>query len=215
MQFQNRTEAADLLSERLLVYQSKNPLVLALPRGGVPIGYRIAEKLNARLEVIVSRKIGAPTHEEFGIGAVSENNSIVLDQPTIELLSINNFQLKKIIDREKDELKRKVDLYRQGKPLPHLKNFTVILVDDGLATGVTAKAAIDSVKKLQPKSLIFAAPTCAYDTSQELAVSVDSLICLMTPRDFMAVGLWYREFEQLTDEDVVNYLHHSRQLTAS
>ncbi len=213
MQFKNRIDASEKLATQLLKRHLQNPLLLALPRGGVPIAYNIGKKMNWPIDVIVARKLGAPGNEEFGIGAISENDSVILDDSTIDLLSIKQRQLAQIIAREEDELQRRVNLYRQGKPLPSLSDFSVVIIDDGLATGITAKAAITSVNKLNPESIVFASPACANDSAKELESLVDGLICLITPKDFMSVGLWYQEFEQVSDDEVISYLSKSHQLT--
>lgn len=210
MIFENRQEAGKRLATELTKLLDEQPIIIALPRGGIPIGFEIAEILHAPLEVLVARKIGAPYNPEFGIGSIAEGNVRVVDEPIIKLLGISKEELNKVINKEKEELNRRVALYRNNKPLPMLKNRTVILVDDGLATGVTARAAIASIKKRKPKQLIFASPVCAYDTARELGHMVDRVICVTTPVDFAAVGLWYKSFEQVSDEEVVELLEKSR-----
>lgn len=210
MVFENREEAGKRLATELTQYSDKQPIIIGLPRGGIPLGFEIAEILHAPLEVLVARKIGHPYNPEFGIGAIAEGNVRVLDKPIVNLLEISKKELDNVTNIEKEELKRRVALYRNNKPLPALKNRTVILVDDGLATGVTARAAISSIKKRKPKQLIFASPVCAYDTARELEHLVDKVICVTTPVDFAAVGLWYRSFEQVSDEEVVELLKQSK-----
>ncbi len=218
MIFANRQEAGKRLASELAQYGSassprgrnEDPIIVALPRGGVPIGFEIAEILHAPLEVIVARKIGASHNPEFGIGAIAEGNVRVLDEPIVNLLAISKEELEEAISIEKEELKRRVALYRNNKPLPSFKNRTIILVDDGLATGVTARAAIAGVMKQKPKRLMFASPVCAYDTAREFQHLVDNVICVTTPVDFVAVGLCYRSFAQVSDEEVVALLEQSR-----
>lgn len=210
MIFANRQEAGKLLATELARHRNEKPIVLALPRGGIPIGFEIAEVLHAPLEVLVARKIGAPHNPELGIGAIAEDEVRVLDEPTIKLLGISTEEIEKVTEKEKEELKRRVAMYRNNKPLPSLKAKTVLLVDDGLATGVTARAAIASIKKQKPKRLIFASPVCAYDTAQEFKQMVDDVICVTTPVDFSAVGLWYQEFGQVSDDQVVALLQKSK-----
>lgn len=207
--FEDRVDAGQQLAAQLKDYKD-SPIVLALPRGGVPVGFAVAKVLGVALDVIVVRKIGAPHNREFGIGAVAEGNVQVLDESTIKLLAVAKTELAEVIKKEKEELKRRVALYRNNKPLPALKNKTVILVDDGLATGVTARAAIASVKKRKPKQVIFASPVCAYDTAQELLHVVNKVVCVTTSVDFTAVGAWYRSFEQTTDAQVVVLLKRSK-----
>lgn len=211
MVFENRKEAGEKLATELTEFRHDQPIVLALPRGGVPIGFEIAKILHAPLEVIVSRKIGAPYNPEFGIGAIAEGNVRVLDESVIELLGISPETLKQLTENEKEEIKRRIALYRNNKPLPSLKNRTVILVDDGLATGVTARAAIAAIKRKRPKQLIFASPVCAYDTAREFEHVVDQVVCLTAPVDFTSVGMWYRQFHQVSDEEVIHFLKRSKQ----
>lgn len=210
MVFGNREEAGRYLGERLSFYKNWSPVVLALARGGIPVGYAISQALNAPLEVLVVRKIGAPGNPEFGVGAIAENNTTVLDYSTIKALGIPQETISKITQKEKKELKRRVDLYRKGLPLPHLEGKTVILVDDGLATGMTAKAAITAIKKMHPKKMIFASPVCAEDSVENLRTLVDEVVCLVIPMDFIAVGAWYRNFSQVTDKNVLDLLAANR-----
>lgn len=206
MVFEDRREAGKLLAKKLVPFQKEHPIVLALPRGGVPIGFEIAKSMYVPLDVLVVRKIGSPHNPEFGIGAIAEENTQILDKSSINTLGISKKELAGIIKKEKEELKRRVNLYRKNRSPPLMKDKTVIIVDDGLATGVTAKAAISSVKKGKPKQVIFAAPVCAYDTIQELKGLVDNVVCIAKPHDFGSVGRWYREFEQISDEEVINFL---------
>lgn len=203
--FSDRRDAGIKLSENLLGFKSDSPMILALPRGGVPVGYEIAKELNADFDIFVVRKIGVPWNPEFGVGAVSEGGIIYLDENTIARLGINKESLSKIIKNEKKEIERQLLLYRSGKPHKYLKNQTVIIVDDGLATGSTARCAIKAVKLLKPRKIIFAAPVCAYDTSQTLSRSVE-IVCHLTPSDLQAVGSYYRDFRQVTDEEVSKFL---------
>lgn len=206
MVFENRQEAGKKLAAQVFKYRKENPFILAMPRGGVPIGYEVAEVLQAPLDVIVVRKIGLSSNREFGIGAIAEGGIRVLDQTSIEVLGIDDSELEDTITLEEKELQRRVEIYRGGKPLPNLEGKTAILVDDGMATGITAKAAITSVKKLNPKKIILATPVCVLDTVESLKDRVDDVICLSTPYEFMAVGLWYRDFKQVSDEEVIGLL---------
>lgn len=210
MLFENRQEAGRRLAFRLTQHGFQDPILLALPRGGVPVGYEVAEILGIPIDVIVSRKISAPGSPEFGIGAIAEGDVLVLDEEVIKRLKISKEELNKIVQIEKEELKRRVTLYRNNKPLPILNKRIVILVDDGLATGVTSRAAIVAIKNQNPKLLIFASPVCALDTAFEFKKLVDDIICLTTPVDFSAVGYWYRIFEQVTDTEVVEFLRKSK-----
>lgn len=211
MIFKDRQEAGKKLATELLKYRSENPIVLALPRGGVPIGYEVAEVLHAPLDVIIVRKIGAPGNAEFGIGAISELGVRVLDEETITLMGLDKIEINNVISLEEIELKRRASLYREGRSLPDLKGKTVILVDDGLATGVTANAAINAVKKLNPKKIIYATPVCAQNNAADLKTKIDTVICLAKPLEFLSVGSWYQNFRQISDDEVIDLLKQARE----
>lgn len=210
MIFNNRREAGRRLAVRLTHLKDKKSIVLALPRGGVPVGFEVAKALGVPLDVVVVRKIGAPHNPERGVGAIAENDVLVLDASAIELLKISQEELEWVINKEKNELTHRISLYRNDKSLPSLKNRTAILIDDGLATGATARAAIASVKKLYPKRLIFASPVCSSDEVQELKGFADEIICVTTPVDLEAVALWYVSFSQVTDGEVIELLQCSK-----
>jgi|SRR5579883_2710133 len=204
----DRADAGRLLAERLRLYQDQNPIILGLPRGGVAVAREIASALDASLDVIVARKLGAPDQPELGIGAVAPGGVEVLDQMAIDLLGISPEEIAQITARETVEMDRRLLLYRGNRPLPDLAERTVILVDDGLATGVTARAAILAIRRRNPRRLVLAVPVCAPETAERLRPDVEDLVCLLTPDRFRAVGLWYRNFEQLTDEEVIGLLKH-------
>lgn len=206
MVFENRKEAGKKLGSELLKYRQEDPYVLAMPRGGVPIGYEVAEILQAPLDVVVVRKIGLSSNPEFGIGAIAEGGVQVLDTTTIKVLGIDEEEIKSTIQMEKEELGRRVKIYRGGNFLPDLTNKTAILVDDGIATGITAKAAIEAIRKLNPGKLFLAMPVCALDTVDGLKKLADKVICLAIPFEFVAVGSWYKNFTQVSDEEVVGLL---------
>lgn len=212
MIFEDRQEAGKRLARELDRYKTENPIVFALPRGGVPIGFQIAKELFAPLDIIVVRKLGAPGREEFGIGAIAEGGVLILDHRTIQLLDISDQELDKIISREQKELERRVKIYRHGRPITKLNDRAVILVDDGLATGVTGRAAIQAVRNLNPKKLIFALPVCAMDTVEEMRSSVDELVCIATPIDLVSVGNWYQNFAQVTDDQVHELLTQTKKI---
>jgi predicted phosphoribosyltransferase len=204
--FEDRADAGRLLAQELSGYQDKNPIVLALPRGGVVVGYEVARALHAPLDVIVARKLGAPGHEELGIGAIAPGGVLVLEEQAVAWIGISEARLQRIVARETAEMNRRLQLYRGDRPLPDLRDRTAILVDDGLATGVTARAAILSLKQQHPQRLVLAVPVCASETTGRLRGEVDDLICASIPLYFRAVGLWYRRFEQTTDQEVVSLL---------
>lgn len=213
MYFDSRADAGKKLASVLIKYRNDKPVVLTLPRGGVAVGYEIAEVLHAPLETVVVRKISSSSNPEFAIGAVAEKGVKILDKTTIDSLGINEKDIKNTLKLEREELKRRVKVYRNGAALPGLKGRLVILVDDGIATGLTAKAAIEVVKKLNPKKIILASPVCAGDTADNLKSKVDKVICLFSPSQFSAVGIWYKNFDQLSDSEVIRLLNKSQRLT--
>ncbi|CAN5756996.1 phosphoribosyltransferase family protein [soil metagenome] len=206
MRYRNRSDAGRRLAERLAGRNFTEPIVLALPRGGVPVAIEVARVLNAPVEIFVARKIGAPDHSEFGIGAVAEGGIHVLDHRTVDLLGLTAADLKDLVDAEERELVRRVSSYRRGRPMPDLAGRDVILVDDGLATGVTAEAALLALKKLNPSRTILAAPVCAPQTRDRLAPPADEVVCAVSPNAFVAVGLWYDDFSQVSDAQVAELM---------
>ncbi len=206
MLFANRLEAGKKLAERLKFFKD-NFVVMALPRGGVPVGFEVAKYLNLPLSVVVARKIGVPSNPEFGVGAISEEDVCILEEAVINLLKINPKNLEKIINKEKDELKRRVEEYRDKEPLAYeVSGRNVILVDDGLATGVTATAAVESLYKGGAKKIIFASPICANDSSKVLQNIVEKIVCLTVSEQLVSVGRWYQNFSQVSDIEVKKYL---------
>jgi putative phosphoribosyl transferase len=204
--FKDRSDAGRQLAEALKDYGPLRPIVLALPRGGVPIGFEVARALYAPLDVLVVRKVGAPFDPEFGIGAIAPGVQL-LDQESLLALGLTPQDLKSVMEQEQKELNRRNETYRGEKPFPKIAGRTVILVDDGLATGITIRAAIQSVRQLKPAKLILAVPVGPADTVQNLRDEVDVLICLETPRKFFAVGLQYLSFPQVSDEEVLSLLN--------
>jgi putative phosphoribosyl transferase len=199
--FLSRSHAGSLLAEALPVGLAK-PLVLALPRGGVPVAVPVAERLRADLDVVVARKIGAPGQEELGVGAIAEDGPPVFDEDTLAYLRLTPDDLAGTVAREREELARRVRRYRGGRPAPAATGRTVILVDDGLATGVTARAALRWLRDQRPARLILAIPVCARQARDAISPDADEVVCLSTPRSFRAVSDWYEDFRQLSDEDV-------------
>lgn len=208
--FTNRQEAGRKLAGKLIEYKDQNPFVLAIPRGGVVVAYEVSLKLHAPLDVIVVRKVGHPQNLEFGIGAIAEENVFVLDRDTIHALNIPRDKIDTVIEKENKELERRVLLYRKGRPLLSLKGKTAIVVDDGIATGVSAQAAIEAVYKLKPKHLVFACPACSKETVDKMRKKVDDFICLEASFDFGAVGSFYQNFPQISDEEVIEILEKAR-----
>jgi putative phosphoribosyl transferase len=208
--FEDRVDAGRQLAERLAPYAEERPVVFALPRGGVPVGAEVSRSLGAPLEVIVSRKLGAPGQPEFGIGAVAPSGVRVLNERAVRALGIEEDYLEMISARELAEAERRLKLFRGDRPYPDLERRTAILVDDGLATGVTARAALLALRRMNPRRLVLAVPVCALQTAELLRSEADDLICLLAPANLEAVGLWYRNFEQTSDEEVVRLLEEGR-----
>ncbi|MER6350041.1 phosphoribosyltransferase [Streptomyces sp. NPDC001595] len=209
--FHNRTHAGQELAEHLRILQEKgllpHPVVLALPRGGVTVAQEVARALGAPLDVLVVRKIGAPFHEEFGVGAIAGDEPPLFDPRSLEQTGLTEEDLAPVVARERTELRRREERYRQGRPAPELTGCTAILVDDGLATGATARAAVRAVRVRQPERVVVAAPVCSGEAAELLRGEADDVVCLHRPSPFHAVGLWYEDFAQLTDDDVLNALH--------
>lgn len=189
-----------------MLYRCAMPIVLALPRGGVPVGYEIAVSLNAPLDVLTVRKIGAPGDPELGIGAVASHGTLIVDEPAVHALGIDGPTLFRLIKAEYRELARRERVYRGDAPFPNLRSRTVIIADDGLATGVSARAAIDAVRQRGAGRIILAVPVGARETIRTIPIDVDDVICLSCPSNLGAVGYWYRDFEQVTDESVIALL---------
>ncbi len=202
-QFENRDEAGRVLGERLRAYADRDDvIVLALPRGGVPVGYRVARILGAPLDVFLVRKLGVPGHEELAMGAIASSGVRVLNDEVLSYLSVDRKVLEGVTERELRELHRREKEYRGGRPPPDVRGKTAILVDDGLATGSTMRAAVQALKLLEPSRIVVAVPTAAPQTCEEFAVEVDEVVCAITPEPFYAVGAWYKDFSQTTDDEV-------------
>ncbi|MFD0277619.1 phosphoribosyltransferase [Kitasatospora sp. NPDC127111] len=210
MRFRDRRHAGRELAERLLqspgLRRSADPIVLALPRGGVPVAVEVARALGAPLDVLVVHKIGAPGQPEAGIGAVVGDDPPVFDRRVLKILGITADRPAGDLARERAELHRREDLYRQGRPPPRLAGRTVVLVDDGLATGVTARAALRRVRGERPARLILAVPVCDARSAGELRDDVDELVCLSAHRYLHAIGPWYEDFRQVPDHEVTDAL---------
>ncbi len=208
--FRNRTDAGIQLTQRLQEYKEmKGVLILALPRGGVVTGFEVASSLKAPLDVLIVRKIGAPLQPELAVGAVSETGTIVLNQNVISAYGISKDYIENEVLRQKEEISRRAKLYRRGRGIADLKDKTIILVDDGVATGATMKAAIITLKREKIRKLVVALPVAPPDVAIEIKSMVDEFICIETPPYFMAVGNHYTDFSQVLDGEVVDILRKS------
>lgn len=207
MIYKDRKDAGLQLASRLTKYKDrKDVLVLALPRGGVVIGYEVTKALNCLLDIIIIRKIGFPGQSELAIGAVSETGAVVLNEDIISAYTVSKEYIEEEISRQKKEISRRITLYRSGKGIPPLDGKIIILVDDGVATGATIKAAISTLKKEKIVRLVAALPVSSKDAEEEIKKTVDEWVCPETPVDFAAVGNYYQDFTQVSDEEVVELL---------
>jgi putative phosphoribosyl transferase len=210
MRFRDRVEAGQALAERLAAYSDRpDVVVLALPRGGVPVAYEVATKLNAPLDVFLVRKLGVPGREELALGALATGGVRVLNESVIGHLRIPADVVAAVTERERAELERREHFYRGEHPARPVHDWTVILVDDGLATGSTMRAAVAALRERQPARVIVAVPVAAPDACDDLRGEVDEIVCVHTPDEFRAVGQWYENFEQTADEEVRDLLIHA------
>jgi predicted phosphoribosyltransferase len=201
--FQDRAEAGSMLAKKLSAYTRRpDVMVLALPRGGVPVAYEVAKELEAPLDVFVVRKLGVPGHEELAMGAIASGGVCVLNDDVVRELAIPSEAIEAVASRELRELERREKTYRGDRPTPGVRGRKVILVDDGLATGSTMRAAVAALRRLRPASIIVAVPTAAPSTCEEMRQEADDCVCVITPEPFYAVGIWYDDFRQTSDEEV-------------
>ena len=214
--FTDRRQAGQVLAEQLSHFANRSDVVvLALPRGGVPVGYEVARKLRVPLDVFVVRKLGVPGQEELAFGAIASGGVRVLNESIIYSLRLTDAMIERISAREQQELERRERLYRGDRPAPDLTGKTVIIVDDGLATGATMRAAVDAVKCLAAKHIVVAVPVGSRDTCSALRRISDVLcVCAEMPEPFYGVGLWYEDFSQTTDEEVTDLLDRTNYVTA-
>lgn len=216
MLFRDRTEAGRVLATRLAPYADQpDVLVLALPRGGVPVAYEVARALNAPLDVFLVRKLGLPGQEELAIGAIATGGVRVLNEQVVEALGIPEEVIMEVAAREQQELERRERAYRDDRPAPEIRGRTVILVDDGLATGSTMRAAVAALRQQGPARLVVAVPVGAPETCELLAQEADEAVCARTPDPFYAVGVWYGDFSQTTDEEVHELLDRAARRTGA
>ena len=208
--FRNRAEAGHALAAELSVYAGRDDVtVLGLPRGGVPVAAEVAKALGAPLDVFLVRKLGVPGHEELAFGAIALGGSRVLNRDVVATLGIDAETIEEVVARERAELERRAEAYRGTSEPPDVRGRAVMLVDDGLATGATMRAAVESVQALEPATVVVAVPAAAPQTCEELAADVDEVVCLLTPEPFFAVGMWYADFSETTDDDVRELLRGS------
>ena len=201
--YQDRSEGGRALAERLAAYANwPGVLVLALPRGGVPVAYEVARALRAPLDVFLVRKLGVPGHEELALGAVAADGVRVLNRQVVDALRIPDSVIETVTAQEMEELSRRERLYRGNRPAPEIQGRTVILVDDGLATGATMLAAVTAMRRHSAARVVVAVPIAALETCDQLRGEADEVVCAATPEPFHAVGLWYEDFSQTTDEEV-------------
>ena len=208
--FRDRQEAGVRLAGLLERFQAERPIVLALPRGGVPVAYEVARALHAPLDVLIVRKIGAPFQPELGLGAVTEGGTRFVDEDMCAALGVAPEEIDEIVARERVEIERRLQRYRNGRPLPPLQGRTVILVDDGVATGGTARAAIRALRALGPGKIVFAVPVASVQAAELLSGEADELVAVEVPEDLMAIGAWYRDFRQVDNGEVAAWLARAR-----
>ena len=206
--FIDRCDAGRRLAEPLLRFKDERPIVLALPRGGVPVGFEVARALDAPLDLVLVRKIGAPFQPELAVGAVvnGDQPETVVNRGIVEELQIPGSYLEQESARQLEEIGRRRRLYRAGRTKVEIRDRTAIVVDDGIATGATMEAALHATRRAGPKRLVLAVPVAPPDTIERLRPQVDEVVCLATPAWFAAIGMFYEDFEQLTDDDVVGLL---------
>jgi predicted phosphoribosyltransferase len=203
MIYRNRVEAGKYLAKKLAHYADRNDvLILALPRGGVSVAFEVAQKLHAPLDIFLVRKLGVPGHEELAMGAIATGGVRVINPDVVDYLGIPSRVIDSVVDTELLELERREHIYRGNQPEPDVSAKTVILVDDGLATGSTMRAACEALRQQDPARIVVAVPVSAPQTCDEYKMGADEIICAMTPEPFLGVGQWYRDFSQTMDDEV-------------
>ncbi len=210
MPFPDRRAAGQVLAGLLRHYAKRDDLlVLALPRGGVPVAMEIAKVLNAPLDVILVRKLGLPGHSELAMGAIASGGIRIMNEEILHQAMVSPDAVEVVVERESRELERREHIYRGDRPWPDLEGRCVILVDDGLATGATMRAAVDAVRVQKPERIVVAVPVAPPETVRELEQLVDEVVCPLQPESFMAIGQWYRDFHQVSDAEVLALLEKS------
>jgi putative phosphoribosyl transferase len=205
--FKDRVDAGRKLAKKLSEYANRSDvIILALPRGGVPVAFEVAKELNVKMDVFIVRKLGVPGNEELAMGAIASDNIIVLNEDVVRSFQISKQVIDAVAARELRELERREHTYRGNRPKPNINGLTVILIDDGLATGATMRAAAAAVKTKNPTKIVIAVPTGAPDTCRSFEGKVDKVICVATPEPFYGVGAWYEDFSQTTDTEVCELL---------
>jgi predicted phosphoribosyltransferase len=200
--FSDRREAGQRLADVLLPYAPRDPVVLGLPRGGVPVAFEVARRLEAPLDVCIVRKLGAPGHEEFAMGAIASGGVELLSEHTVRSLGLTREQVARVIVREREELARRERAFRDGRPAVDVQGRTVILVDDGLATGASMQAAVMALRSRRPAAIVVAVPVASSAACADIRRIADACVCLRTPEPFFGVGQWYANFGQTTDDEV-------------
>ena len=209
--YRDRHDAGRRLAEALAAYAGRpDVVVLALPRGGVPVGYEVARALGAPLDVFLVRKLGVPGHEELAMGAIASGGVRVLNPSVLRMVPVPPDEIDRVARAEQAELERRAAAYRGGRPPPDVRGKTAILVDDGLATGASMRAAAEAVRALEPAEVVVAVPVAAGETCDQFRGTVDAVVCAHTPEPFYAVGLWYQDFSQTTDDEVRELLARAR-----
>ena len=211
-QFRDRRDAGRILAQKLPAYAGRSDVtVLALPRGGVPVAYEVALALNAPLDIYLVRKLGLPGHEELAIGAIASGGIRVLNKDIIRVLNVPEEIINIVAQRELQELERREHSYRGDRPAPEVHDRKVILVDDGLATGASMRAAVAGLRARHPARIVVAVPTAAQETCEAFEFEVDEVVCAITPEPFYGVGKWYEDFSQTTDDEVRMLLEQANQ----
>jgi len=205
--FKDRRDAGRRLAERLVHLRDERPIVLGLPRGGVPVAYEVAKALGAPLDVLVVRKLGAPVQPELALGAVGPGGIRVVNDDAVAGLGVDAETLDRITERERREVDERTRRLRGDRPFPDVRGRTVVVVDNGIATGSTMLAAVAVLRRLGPRRIVAAAPVMPPDAVARFELAADEVVCIDAPEDFLAVGRWYEDFEQTTDEEVEGLLH--------